>query len=105
MSAVQFWSPYYRIDIILLESVQRRMTKMIEGIRNFSNERRLKLLSPFIAKITNTFFHFGLNKGDIDDFMDGDERWTCRYNKWYWINRNYLVQAFCSFLIFLCSYV
>ena len=33
--AVQFWSLYYTIDIILLESVQRRMTKMIEGIRNF----------------------------------------------------------------------
>ena len=33
--AVQFWSPYYRMDIIQLESVQRRMTKMIEGIRKF----------------------------------------------------------------------
>ena len=32
------------MDIILLESVPRRMTKMIEGIRNFSYERRLKLL-------------------------------------------------------------
>ena len=42
--AIQFWSPYYRMDIGLLESVQRRMTKMIEGIRNFSYERRLKLL-------------------------------------------------------------
>ena len=42
--AVQFGSPYYRMDIGLLESVQRRMTKMIEGIRNFSYERRLKLL-------------------------------------------------------------
>ena len=27
--AVQFWSPYYRMDIGLLESVQRRMIKMI----------------------------------------------------------------------------
>ena len=34
--AVQFWCPYYRMNIGLLESVQRRMTKMIEGIRNFS---------------------------------------------------------------------
>ena len=42
--AVQFWSLYYRMDIGLLESVQRRMTKMIEGIRNFSYERSLKLL-------------------------------------------------------------
>ena len=40
--AMQFWSLYYRI--ILLESVQRRMTKMIEGIHNVSYERRLKLL-------------------------------------------------------------
>ena len=32
------------MGIILFESVQRRMTKMIEGIRNFSYERRLKLL-------------------------------------------------------------
>ena len=42
--AMQFWSLYYRMDIILLESVQRSMTKMIEGIYNFSYERRLKLL-------------------------------------------------------------
>ena len=42
--AVQFWSPYYRMNIILLESVQRRMTKMVEGIRNFSYERKLKFL-------------------------------------------------------------
>ena len=42
--AVQFWSPYYRMDIVLLEKVQRRMTKMIQGMRNFSYERRLKLL-------------------------------------------------------------
>ena len=41
--ALQFWSLYYRMDIILLELVQRRMTKMIEEIRNFSYERRLKL--------------------------------------------------------------
>ena len=32
---VQFWS------------LQRRMTKMIEGIRNFSYERRLKLLKLY----------------------------------------------------------
>ena len=41
---MQFWLPYYRMDIILLESVQRRMTEMIEGMHNFSYERRLKLL-------------------------------------------------------------
>ena len=41
--AVQFWSPYHRMDIGVLESVQRRITKMIEGIRNSSYEKRLKL--------------------------------------------------------------
>ena len=43
--AVQLWSSYYRMDIALLESVQKRMTKMIQGIRNiFSYGRSLKLL-------------------------------------------------------------
>ena len=42
--AVQFWSPCYRMDKFFLESVQRRMTKVIKGIRNFGYERRLKLL-------------------------------------------------------------
>ena len=32
--AVQFWSPYYRMDIDRLESIQRRMTKVI----NLSNQ-------------------------------------------------------------------
>ena len=41
---VKFWFPHYRMDIILLELVQRRITNMIEGIRNISYERRLKLL-------------------------------------------------------------
>ena len=32
--AVQFWSLYYRMDINRLEAIQRRMTKMIHGIKN-----------------------------------------------------------------------
>ena len=32
--AAQFWSPYYRKDIGSLEAVQRRMTKMIQGLKN-----------------------------------------------------------------------
>ena len=38
--AVQFRSPYYKMDIGLLESMQRRMTNMIQGIRNFNYERK-----------------------------------------------------------------
>ncbi len=32
--AVQFWSPYKRMNIKMFESVQRRMTKTIQGLRN-----------------------------------------------------------------------
>ncbi len=43
--AVQFWSPYYRTDINRLESVQRRMTKMIQGLRTLPYQKSLKLHS------------------------------------------------------------
>lgn len=43
--AAQFWSPYYRKDIDSLEAVQRRMTKMIQGLRNLPYKDRLKHLS------------------------------------------------------------
>ena len=42
--AVQFWCPHYRTDIDPLESVQRRMTKIIHGISNLSYNDRLKAL-------------------------------------------------------------
>ena len=42
--AVQFWSPYYRMDINRLEAIQRRMTKMISGIRNLEYKDRLDRL-------------------------------------------------------------
>ena len=34
--AVQFWSQYYRMDIVKLEAVQRRKTKIIQRIRNLA---------------------------------------------------------------------
>ena len=43
--AVQFWSLYYRMDIDKLEAVQRRMTKMIQGIRNLFHKDILKYLN------------------------------------------------------------
>ena len=42
--AVQFWSPYYRKDIDSLEAVQRRMTKMIQGLRNLPDKYKLNCL-------------------------------------------------------------
>lgn len=44
--AVQFWFPhYYKNDVGLLESVQRRMIKKIQGMRDIPYGRRLRLLS------------------------------------------------------------
>ncbi|ORD92985.1 hypothetical protein ECANGB1_2036 [Enterospora canceri] len=97
--AVQFWSPYYRMDIILLESVQRRMTKMIEGIRNFSYERRLKLLklhSLERRRVRGDLIEVfkwvkGFNKGDVGKVLTissqdrtrnyGFKLEKCRFNK------------------------
>ena len=44
---VQAWCPYYQKDIIKLERVQRRVTKMIPSLRNKSYEERLKDLDLF----------------------------------------------------------
>ena len=43
--AVQFWCPYYRKDIESLGAVQRRMTKMIQGMRNIPYKDRLNCLN------------------------------------------------------------
>ena len=45
--AAQFWSPYYRKDIGSLEAVQRRMNKMIQGLRNLPYKDRLKRLNLY----------------------------------------------------------
>ena len=48
--AVQFWCPYLRKDINLIESVQRRATKFIPGFRDISYKDRLKKLDmPTLA--------------------------------------------------------
>jgi hypothetical protein len=39
---VQAWSPYLRKDIDMLERVQRRATKLIEGYKDFEYEERLE---------------------------------------------------------------
>lgn len=42
--SVQAWSPHYRRDIIKLEKVQRRATKIVPELRNLPYEERLKTL-------------------------------------------------------------
>ena len=41
---VEAWHPTYKKDLVSLERVQRRATKMVRGIRNLSYEDRLKEL-------------------------------------------------------------
>ena len=75
--AVQFWSPYYRMDIECLERVQRRMTKMIHNIRHLSYEDRLKSLNLHSLErrrvrgdMIEVYKWFkGLNKGDISKVL------------------------------------
>ncbi len=44
---IQFWCPYYRMDIDKLERVQRRVTKMIPRLRCKPYEERLQELNLF----------------------------------------------------------
>ena len=75
--AVQFWSPYYRKDIGLLEAVQRRMTKRIQGMRDIPYNRRLKMLKLHSLErrrlrgdLIEVFkWYRGYNKGDISKVL------------------------------------
>ena len=75
--AVQFWSPYYRMEINSLESVQRRMTKMIHGLRNLPYSERLKSLNLHSLERRRTrgdlieVFKWmkGFNKGDVNKIL------------------------------------
>jgi len=49
-SYVQLWRPQHRKDMELLEQVQRRATKMIQGMKQLSYKERLRELGLFSVK-------------------------------------------------------
>jgi len=48
---IQFWSSYYRKDIIKLERVQKRFTRMLSGLDGLSYKERLDRLGLFSVEL------------------------------------------------------
>ena len=48
---IQAWAPYYAKEILLLEKVQRRATKLVWGLKDLSYEERLERLKLFSIEL------------------------------------------------------
>ena len=61
------WSPQYRRDMNLLECLQRRATKMIQGMEHFSYQNRLRKLRLFSLEKVLGRHHsrFSVSKGEV----------------------------------------
>ncbi len=87
-NAEQILSTNYGMDINRLESVQRRMTKMIQGLRTLPYRerlRRLKLQSLERRRVRGDFIEIykwmkGYNKGDVNKVLIVSEQGRMRSN-------------------------
>ena len=55
---IQMWSPQYNRDIDLLERIQRRATKIIQGMKNLSFEDRLRELGLLKRRLQSDLFQY-----------------------------------------------
>ena len=80
--------PYYRKDIESLEAVQRRITKMIQGMRNLPNKDRLNRLNLHSIERRRARSDMievykwvkGINKGSIDRVIEISSQGRTRSN-------------------------
>ena len=80
---VQAWRPHYRKDLDKLEKVQRKVTRMVEGLREYSYEDQLRILglttleTRFLRADLIEVFKIlrGFENLDLDRFFSGDWRW------------------------------
>ena len=85
---MQFWSPYYIININRIETVQRKMTKMIQGLRTLTYQERLRRLNLHslerrmvkVDLIEVYKWMKGYNKGDINKVLIVREQNRTRSN-------------------------
>ena len=78
---IQAWSPHFRHDINLLESVQRRATKIIPSLRHLEYIDRLRVLNMFSFErrcvrgdMIELFKIFsGIDKLDVSKFFELDD--------------------------------
>ena len=75
--AVQFWALFFKMDIFKLETVHRKMTQIIHGIRNLIYKDRLKHLNLHSLErrrvredpIKDFKWIKGFNRGDINKVL------------------------------------
>jgi hypothetical protein len=80
--AVQFWSPDLRKDILRLEKIQARATKLIPNIRNLSYEKRLDYLEIQSLEIRRLRFQLI----QVYKMIHGID--NIDFNKFFSLNRN-----------------